>query len=185
MVREAVGIFDGIEPLQAAVDALSLAGFERHELSLMADDAVVRRAIGHDFTSVDEVKDDPKVPRQPYVAPEEVGTAEGAAVAIPGYVGAVIATGAILATGGTALAAILGAAAAGAGGGALGSILARWVGDKWHRAQHHLEKGGILLWVNLRDEAHERKAVEILSRHTLKPVEIHELPQVDTTHEGI
>ncbi|WP_158283976.1 hypothetical protein [Azospirillum sp. TSO22-1] len=40
-----------------------------------------------------------------------------------------------------------------------------------------LGKGGILLWVSLRDAGRERLAREILARHTSHPVEVHEVPQ--------
>lgn len=178
MVREAVAVFDSADALQRAVDDLSLAGFERHELSLMANNDTLRDRLGHVPRDVEEVKHAPDVPRQSYVAPEEVGDAQGVAVGIPAYVGAVIATGAVLATGGTALAAAAAAAAAGVGGGALGGTLAAWLTDKrGEPLREHLDKGGILLWVNLRDAEHERTAREILSRHAARPVEIHDVPQ--------
>ncbi|HYH22797.1 MAG TPA: hypothetical protein VD995_29665 [Azospirillum sp.] len=178
VVREAVGVFDSQEALQRAIDELSLAHFERHELSLMANDQTIRDQIGTVPRDVDEAKHDPSVPRQSYVAPEDEGDAKGVAVGIPAYVGAVIATGAVLATGGTALAAAAAAAAAGVGGGALGSVLAGWLTDKRSEPlRQHLDKGGILLWVNLRDVERERVAREILSRHSSQPVEVHEVPQ--------
>ncbi|HEY0835300.1 MAG TPA: hypothetical protein VGE72_15460, partial [Azospirillum sp.] len=66
----------------------------------------------------------------------------------------------------------------GVGGGALGSVLAGWLSDKRSEPlRQHLDKGGILLWVNLRDTDHERRAQEILARHTSQPVEVHEVPQ--------
>lgn len=182
VVREAVGVFDSPEALQRAIDDLSLAGFERHELSVMANDQTIRERLGWVPRHVDEAKDNPDVPRQSPVAPEEVGNAQGTAIGIPAYVGAVIATGAVLATGGTALAAAAAAAAAGAGGGALGSVVSAWLTDKRNEPmRQHLDKGGILLWVNLRDAAHEQKARDILSRHTSRPVDVHEVPQLPET----
>lgn len=181
-VREAVAVFDSADALQRAVDDLSMAGFERRELSLMANDAAIERELGHRLGRVEEAKHDPNVPRQSFVAPEDQGNAQGAAIGIPAYVGAVIATGAVLATGGTALAAALAALAAGGAGGAAGGALAHWLGEKRHEPlRQHLDKGGILLWVNLRDPEHEEKALDILSRLSKQPVEIHDLPQPDPT----
>lgn len=177
-VREAVGVFDSQEALQQAVDALSLAGFERHELSLMADDATLRDRLGLVPARVEDVKHDPDVPRESFVAPEEVGNAKGVAIAVPAYVGAVLATGAVLASGGTALAAALFAAAAGAGGGALGGALSGWLGEEREtRVRDQLAKGGLLLWVNLRNAERERVAHEILARHSIHPVEVHDVLQ--------
>jgi hypothetical protein len=178
LVREAVGIFDSEEALTRAVDDLAMAGFAQHELSLMANDEVARRRLGFVPDHVDQAKDNPAAPRQSYVAPEEVGNAQGAAIGIPAYVGAIIGAGAVVASGGTALVAALAAALAGGAGGGLGAVLARWVGQsRQSLLDQHLAKGGILLWVNLRDGERERLAREILARHTSHPVEVHDIPQ--------
>jgi hypothetical protein len=182
MVREAVGIFDDPESLTNAVDDLSMAGFGIHEMSIMASDEIVRQKLGHVLARVEDAKDNPDAPRQMYVAPEDVGNAQGIAISVPAYVGAVIATGAVLASGGTALAAALAAAAAGGGAGALGAVMARWLGHKRENLlRQHLNKGGILLWVNLQDPGREYMAQEILARHTTHPVEVHDIPQAGST----
>lgn len=182
MVREAVGIFDTPEALTAVVDDLALAGFAHHELSLMASDEAVRQKLGPVMDRVEDAKDNPDMPRQNYVAPEDLGNAQGIAISVPAYVGAIIATGAVLASGGTALAAAIAAAAAGGGAGALGAVMARWLGHKRETMlRQHLDKGGILLWVNLRDPGREYMAMEILGRHTSHPVEVHDIPQAGST----
>lgn len=182
MVREAVGIFDTPNALTAVVDDLVLAGFAHHELSLMASDEVVRQKLGPVMDRVEDAKDNPDMPRQNYVAPEDLGNAQGIAISVPAYVGAIIATGAVLASGGTALAAAVAAAAAGGGAGALGAVMARWLGHKRETMlRQHLDKGGILLWVNLRDPGREYMAMEILGRHTSHPVEVHDIPQAGST----
>jgi hypothetical protein len=184
-MREAVAVIEGIERLQEAIDDLTLSGVERQDISLLASDETVRDRLGHTYRSVDEAKDDPNAPRQSYVSPEEVGNAQGAAAAVPGYIGAVIAAGAIIATGGAAAAAVAGAAAAGAGAGGAGSLISRWVGQQregW--LQQHLDKGGILLWVSLRDPAHEEKVAGILSKYSSRPVEVHQVAQPDPTPGG-
>lgn len=177
-VREAVGIFSSRDALQKAIDELSLAGFQRHELSVLANDQTIRDHLGHVPGSVEEVAHDPNAPRQSYVSPEDTGSAKGVAVGFPAYVGAILATGAVLATGGTALAAAAAAAAAGVGGGALGSVMSQWLTDKRNEPMlQHLDKGGILLWVNLADAERERLAQEIMNRHAAQPVEVHEVAQ--------
>jgi hypothetical protein len=62
-------------------------------------------------------------------------------------------------------------------GGLIGATLAKLVGD--HHAQYlkdQLDRGGLLLWVNLRDRAHEDRATEILRRHAGRDVHVHDLP---------
>lgn len=177
-VREAVGVFDSVEGLQAAVDDLAMAGFAQHELSLMAADETIRDRLGGVHSRVESVKQDPDMPRQAHVSPEEVGNAQGMAIGVPAYIGAILAAGAVAASGGTALAAVAAAAAAGGAGGGLGALLAGWVGEQREQTlRQHLDKGGLLLWVNLRDAERERLAREILPRHSVHPVEVHEIPQ--------
>ncbi|WP_041786408.1 hypothetical protein [Rhodospirillum centenum] len=177
-MREAVGVFDSIDALQAAVDDLAMAGFAQHELSLMAADETIRDRLGSVYSREEMAKQDPDAPRQAYVAPEEVGNAQGIAIGGPAYVGAILAAGAVVATGGTALAAAAAAALGGGAGGGLGTVLAGWIGAQREQTlRQHLDKGGLLLWVNLRDAERERLARDILPRHASQPVEIHEIPQ--------
>ncbi|ANC90851.1 hypothetical protein A6A40_02430 [Azospirillum humicireducens] len=177
-VREAVAILDSRESLQKAIDDLTLAGFQRHELSLLANDETIRERLGSVPADVGNLAHDPDAPRQAYISPEDIGSGQGAAVGFPAYVGAIIATGAVLATGGTALAAAAAAAAAGVGSGAAGSFLSQWITDKRNEPMlQHLDKGGILLWVNVGDAARERIALEILNRHAVQPAEVHDVRQ--------
>ncbi len=178
MVREAVAVFDSEDGLQHAIDELTMAGFGQHELSLMARDEAVRGSLGQSYTSVQQAKDDPDAPRQSIISPEEVGTAQGMAAAVPAYVAAIAATAVTVASGGTALAAAGAAVAAGGASGGIGALLASWIGgQRKETLQQQLDKGGILLWVNLRDPAREQMAYQILSRHSTQPVEIHDVPQ--------
>jgi hypothetical protein len=177
-VREAVAIFDSRDALQKAIDDLYMAGFQRHELSVMANDQTIKEHSGQVPENSADAAHDPTVTRQSYVAPEDLGSHQGVAVGFPAYVGAVIATGAVLATGGTALAAAAAAAAAGVGGGALGSVLSSWISDKRNEPMlQQLDKGGILLWVNVTSPERERLAREALARHSVNPVEVHEVQQ--------
>lgn len=178
LVREAVAIFDSRDSLQKAIDDLSLSGFERRDLSVLANDETIRDRLGHVPAKVEDIAHNPDAPRQSYVSPEDTGSMQGVAAGFPAYVGAIIATGAVLATGGTALAAVAAAAVAGAGGGAAGSFLSQWLTDKRNEPMlQHLDKGGILLWVAAGTPERERVAVEVLNRHAIRPAEVHEVRQ--------
>lgn len=176
-LREAVAVFEQPESLQEAVDELLSAGFDRAELSLLASEEAVESKLGHRYRKVAELEDDDAVPREAYVSTETRGDAEGALIGSLLYVGGVAAAGAVVASGGALAAVLAGAAMAGGAGALVGSLLATWVGERHARhLQEQLDHGGLLLWVRTRDAAHEKRAVEILSRHSGRDVHLHELP---------
>lgn len=174
--REAVGVFHDWKSLQAAVDELLNTGFDRSELSLLAGDKAVEEKLGHIYEKVRELEDDPAVPRAAFVGRDSL--TEGRAGIIGGlvYIGAVAAIGAVVASGGTLAAAIAAAAVAGGSGGVLGTLAARWLGrDRAREIQGQIDRGGLLLWVRVRDPAHEERAVAVLNRHAADDVHVHDL----------
>lgn len=174
---EAVGVFDNADPLQEAIDELLESGFDRAEISLLAGERTVEEKLGHAYEKVTELEDDTSVPRAAFVSTEAIGDAEGGLIGGLVYIGAVAAAGAVVATGGT-IATVIGAAAlAGGAGSLIGSILAKIVGDHHaHHLQEQLDHGGLLLWVRTRDKDREKRATQILSRHSGKDVHIHSIP---------
>ena len=175
-VREAVGVFHVAADMEAAIEELEESGFDRAEISLLAGEETVRRKLGHRFYDAKSLEDDPKVPRTAFVSTESVGDAEGALLGGLFYVGAIAAAGAVVASGGSLGAALLATAAGGGSAGLIGGLLARLVGK--HHADHlqaQLERGGLLVWVRTRDEAHEQRAVEILKRNKADDVHLHSI----------
>lgn len=182
LVREVVAIVHDEASMDAAIDDLEEHGFDRAEISLMASEHAVEQKLGSRYHRIQDAADDPATPRVPLVAPEDVGAGEGALIGGLAYVGAMAATGAVVASGGALLAAGIAAVAGGIGAGAIGGLLARWLGHHHaHEIEEHLKRGGLLLWVNLRDRAHEEAAKRILARHTKEPVRVHEIAAADPT----
>ena len=176
-IPEAVGVFHRSGDLQSAIDELLSSGFHRFELSLLADEATVQEKLGHQYKKTSALADDPSVPRSAYVSPEAIGGAEGGLIGALVYVGAAAAAGVVVASGGTLAAIITAAVLVGGTGGLFGSMLAKWLGD--HHAnylQEQVERGGLLLWVRTRNVADEKRAVEILKRHSGGEVHVHALP---------
>ncbi len=173
---EAVAVFEDAETLQAAIDELESAGFDRAELSLLASEQAVDEKLGHIYDKVEDLEDDPRIPRTAYVANESVGSGEGALIGGLLYVGAGLAAGMVVASGGTLAAAIMAAVEAGGLGGLIGAVMATMLGDEHAiRIQEQLDHGGLLLWVRTRDAEHESKAVAILRKHSAHDVHLHEL----------
>lgn len=112
-VREAVGIFDQADDMQAAIDELLTSGFHRAELSLLASEQAVDQKLEQQYKKVAALADDPTVLRTAYVSPEAIGGAQGGLIGGLMYVGAAVAGGAIVVSGGTLLAALSAAAMTG------------------------------------------------------------------------
>jgi hypothetical protein len=175
-VREAVGVFATAEALQAAIDDLLTSGFNRAELSLLAGEDSVVEKLGHRYSKVAELEDEPHAATVCYVSPESLAGAKGALMGGLLYLGAVAATGAILVSGGTLAAAAIAAVAAGGAGGLLGTWLARLVGDTHAEyLQEQLDHGGLLLWVRTWNAGDEASALRILRRHSGRDVHVHGL----------
>jgi len=174
---EAIAVFDEAKPLQDAIDELRRSGFDRADISLLASEQSVEEKLGHLYDKVGELEDDPSVPRAAYVSTEAVGDAEGGLIGGLVYVGAVAAAGAMVASGGSLAGVIAAAAMAGGAGGVVGSVLAKLVGERHARhIQEQIDHGGLLLWVRTWDKEEERRAVEILTKHSAHDVHVHALP---------
>lgn len=173
-VREAVAVFQQWKELQCAVDDLLSNGFDRSEVSLLAEDRTVEQKLGHVYRRVQDLEDDPSVPRTAFVSQDSLVEGRTGAIGTLGYVGAMAAGAAVVASGGPLLWAALAAAAGGGGSAAVATFLTRWIGR--NRAQHiarQMANGGLLLWVRTRDEPHEVRATEILKRCGGSDVHVH------------
>lgn len=175
-VRETVAVFKDVTELEAAIDELLESGFDRAEISLLASEKAVEDKLGHYYDKPTEIEDAPDAPRVAYVSKESLGAAEGALISGPMYVAAATSAGLAIAAGGP-LGVAVGAAAVGGGAAAMvGAILASFVSKKYARhIEEQLEHGGIVLWVNLRDAAHEERATEILSKYAVGDLHAHEV----------
>jgi hypothetical protein len=167
-IREAVAVFDDAQRFEEAVFALETRGFDRAAFSVLADEAAVERKLGHRYQRVAEMEDEPAAPRETFFTRVSrieseygipIGLASVGFLALGGVGGGLVAL------------------AATAGGAALGAALARIL-HRYHarRVQEQLARGGLLLWVNVRNSAEEKTAAEILSAHSAQDVHIHEIP---------
>lgn len=181
VVTEAVAVFDEVSELDATVEDLEAAGFKRGDISLLATEHAVERKLGHQYQRVEELEDDPEVPRVAYRTRASLGDSEDRIIGSLTYLPAVVAAGTVVASAGVVAAAVTGTAIAGA---LIGTVLARWL-DKHHaeHLQEQLDRGGLLLWVRTPDEDAERRALEILTQHSAHDVHIHQLPDKDGAKE--
>jgi hypothetical protein len=177
-IREAVGVFRDEKSLQAAADELMISGFDRGCLSILAARRTIEKKLGHVYEQVTDLADVAEVPRLVWFGSDSRNEAKGALSGGLIYIGAVAAIGAVVASGGTVAATIAAAAAVGGAGGLVGVVLSVFL--ERHHAEYlgeHLNRGGILLWVQTENADHERRAIEILERHSAEDVHIHDLPK--------
>ena len=175
-VREAVAVFHSYDDLEEAIEDLELAGFDRSQINLLARKEVVEDKLGHAVKDVHELEDDPEAPTGAPVDRHEVAEGKAALTAGLALLGGLVTAGVVVAAGATVPAAFLAAAAAGGAGGGIGAMLAQYIGRlRAKDIEEKLESGGLLLWVQLRDEEQERKALEILRKHAGEDVHVHEV----------
>jgi hypothetical protein len=173
-VREAVAVFDEVNELDGAVGDLLAAGFTKADISLLASEESVSKKLGHRYERVEEMEDEPDAPRIAYRTRASLGDSDDMIIGTLIYLPTVVAAGTVVASEGVVAAAVTGTAIAGA---LIGTVLTRWL-DRHHaeRLQEQLERGGLLLWVRTPDPDTERRAIEILTRHSAHDVHIHKLP---------
>jgi len=173
-IPEAVGVFDTFEDLQQAFYDLRMIGIHHSDISLLANEKVLKEKLGKAYWRASDLEDDPRAPRAHFVSEEATGELEGAIAGGFFFVGSYIAMAAMLTPASTLAASIAAIAIGGSPSAVIGTLLARRVGE--HHKDYYtnqIEHGGILLWVRLRDKEREEMAVKILEGHSGRDVHIH------------
>lgn len=173
-VTEAAAIFSKEESMQAAIDDLLASGFDHGDLSLMASEDTVEQHLGKRYKKVTELEDKREAPHVAYVSPETRGDAQGAVIGTLMYVGAGVLMGPVAAAGGGLAALAASAVLGGGAGAAVGSVLALFI-EKKHAdyIEEQLLRGGLVLWVRLWTDDAEKRALDILKRHSGTDVHVH------------
>jgi len=174
-LNEVVGTFATAEKLESAIDALERAGWDRADLSVLAQRTILN---DEPITPAPAISaDDAAAPRGAVVPEADVRQSRTLVASMAGVIAAFAATGATIVTGGGALAAIVGAAAAGGGASLLAHAAGRLVEDNHQDfLREQAERGGILLWVRLAKPEQEAEAKAILARHGATEVHSHAFP---------
>lgn len=173
-IPEAVGVFDTFETLQTAFYDLRAVGFSRYDISLLADENVLKEKLGQSYWRSDHLEDDPRAPRAAFVSEEAIGELEGAIAGGFFFLGSYIAMAAMLTPASTLAASIAAIAIGGSPAAVIGAILARRVGQ--HHKEYYatqIKHGGILLWVRVADKEKEKLAVKIMKGHSGRDVHVH------------
>lgn len=176
LVREAVAVFPDADALEAAVNDLQIAGFNRAGISVLGSAASVRERIGHLYRSVGEIEDDGHAPRSAFVSRGSRLEAEAAAITLPLFIGGLAGAAAVAAWGGALIVAIGAIFVGSAVGTGLGALLARAVARQHaHRVEQQLAQGGLVLWVCVVDQDAERRALAVLEKAGGRDIHVHEI----------
>jgi hypothetical protein len=182
-VREVTGVVHSREALEAAVDDLLRAGFDRADVDLMASvDAVVEK-LGGLYAPAKELADVPEVPRRAFLAREDVIIPMAAAGGILTYLGAIAGSLGVVASGGALAWAIAAAGVGGAMAGGLAALIGRILGrERGRELEQQMAAGGLVLWVRVRSPEREERAQQILREHGAEAIRVHEM-EVDKRFE--
>ncbi len=173
-LREVVGVFDAVDKLQSAIDDLLTGGFDRSEISLLAEEDKVRQKLGEKEMSAGELEDSPAAPRTPYIDSESLNIGKASIVGVLFYVGVIVGAGLALAFDLSLTSAIAIGLLTGGAAGVVGLLVSKLVEDRqtnW--AQSQLKHGGLLLWARVWNAERERAAIEIMLRHGGRDVHAH------------
>jgi hypothetical protein len=174
--REAVGVFDNADALEAAVDELEISGFNRAAISVLANDETVKDRLGRLYRSVAEIEDDPRAPLAAFVSRDSRVGGEAAAVGVPMFIGGIAGGLAVVASGGALAAAFLAAVGVGAVGAGIGGLLARVISHRHvDQVSEQLVKGGLVLWVGVGDDAAAARALDVLIKAGARDAHVHEI----------
>jgi hypothetical protein len=177
-VREVAAIFHSRGELDAAVDALLLAGFDRADIDILADLDEVQKALGPVHVAAEELADIGRVPRQPFLAPEDITGSTAVVMGVFTAFGAGAAAFAVVASGGGTMAAVAAALVAAAITGGVAALLNihRLIGrERAKSLEAHMAARGLVLWVRVRSPEREDLAQEIMCAHGGRAIRVHEI----------
>jgi hypothetical protein len=175
-VREVTGVFASRAAATPAVGDLLRVGFDRADIDNIAEGERLLRRFGDVPTPAEDLANVPEVPRQEYVAPEDIAGFFAVCVAVTGCFGAMIGGLLVIGTDATITRTIIAALGGGLVGCGVGRLIAQILGRRWLRSPF-TEAGtdGFVLWVRVRSADREQKALRILRERGAEAVHVHEI----------
>lgn len=166
-IREVVGVFGDVEALEKAVFELETHGFDRAAVSVLGNEDAVARNLGHRYKTVAEMEDEPRAPRETFFS--QISRLEADYLPAP----ILASMGALMAIGVGGVVPVLVAAGTGA---ALGAAISRiFHRHNAERVAEQLTRGGLLLWVNARNDHDVEVAQRTLKARGAHDIHVHEI----------
>jgi hypothetical protein len=174
-VREVAGVLPSRIALDAAVESLLLAGFDRADIDVLDRIEGVHEKHG----IAEELADAPQAPRRPYIAPEDVISTEIVVTSVLASVGAIGAAFVVVSSGGGfGWAMIVAAGAALIAGGVAFLLMTLYFRQRAVEPQPVealTVPSGFVLWVRVRTSEQEDAAKYILTGYGAQAVRLHEI----------
>ncbi len=176
-VREVTGVFHSPSGLEAAANALLLAGFDRADIDRIGSLDELHERLGPIYVAAEELADVRHVPRRPLIAREDITTTVWVVGSTVGSICALATAYAVLVSGGEGVWAGLAAVIIGVIAGGLATLAtARLLRPERAKGLESLMAArGLILWVRVRSAEAEAKAQEILLAHGAEAVRVHEI----------
>lgn len=165
-IREVVALFDDENEMMNTIDELECKGFDRSEISILPALDEVESALGHQVDEINQAFYDPETPRTFPLDYASWGDAQGVLIAAPFMAGA-FAVAIFGAANGLAIINTIIMAIVTGGVGALMGYVIMILLKKRHKDEisDQINRGGLAMWVNVRDTTHARRAIRIFNRH--------------------
>jgi hypothetical protein len=175
--REVTGVFRSRKALDATVQELLVAGYDRADIDVSTSPDELQRRLNYRSIPAEDLADVPTAPREPFVGEDDVIITDAVVGSVVGCAAA-LAIGYYLATRSIgSLSAVLFAALCGfvVGGGAV--FWARWRlrRERALGLERLSEAQGLVIWVRVHSEEKETEAQEFLLRHGAEAVHVHEI----------
>jgi hypothetical protein len=171
-VREVTGVVPAGDPAQAVIDALLIAGFDRADIDVLANDDKVRRQLDVPVPP-EELPDVPEAPRHALVTPVDVSTLTVLVIALAAAAGGIGGAIANAAADSDWLAGLAATVSAMLLTGGLAALIARRFIE---RREPNLDRGGdVVIWVRVRSPEAEQRAQAVLAEQDARAVRVHEV----------
>ena len=149
------GVLPSAAALEGVIGALETAGFDRSQFGVLANKDAL--PAGDDANALAE---NPKIHTDADAYPETEGAVTGGLIGGLTYFAAAVAGGAVLLTGGGLGVAIVAILGAGGAGGLVGALVASgFHRDHANLIDDQISRGGLVLWIQPRDDAQAQSAV--------------------------
>lgn len=181
---EVAAVFHDVAALENAVEKLTAAGFGDGDFNIMGTDETIREKLADGFMAVEEVADDPRVPRRAFIPRPTRRLFEAGAIGVPAFLLGMAGLAGVIATGGAAALGLAVLGASGALGATLGAALAGVMEE--HHAKtlaEAMEGGGIVLWVRASTPEAQETAIRVLKEAGGDHVHAHEIERTWGTED--